>query len=299
MNAIRFPGRMPRFLFTVLLLMLPLASGCQQQRIDELETANRQLQELNAQLQAEIDQLNEQIRLLSTGDNRYAQRIAELSAQRDALQQALDESTGNIEQMKQRMASLLARGIAVDPELDAALKEFAAAHPNLVTYDSARGMVKFRSDLTFALGSAELTANATSTLRELASLLNSSAGQAYEARVVGHTDSVPISRPATRAKHPTNWHLSVHRAIAVRDALDSAGVPAVRTSVAGYSMYRPLVADQRGGAEANRRVEIYLKPYLPPQVPITGNSGTTATRTPAAPANNAGSTDNVDDMPLK
>ena len=36
------------------------------------------------------------------------------------------------------------------------LTEFAKQNPDLVDFDSARGIVKFKSDVTFATGSAEL-----------------------------------------------------------------------------------------------------------------------------------------------
>src|SRR5690606_9565468 len=104
---------------------------------------------------------------------------------------------------------------ALPADLDAALKGLAAAHPNLLTYDSATGTVRFASDFTFDLGSAELKAAASETIRALATIMNSDAASGFEMHIVGHTDNVPISRPETRAKHPTNRHLSVHRAITV------------------------------------------------------------------------------------
>ena len=88
--------------------------------------------------------------------------------------------------------------------------------------------------------------------------MNSSAGSGYIARIVGHTDNVPIGRPETKAKHPTNWHLSVHRAIAVKDLLTRTGVDPSRMSVAGYGEHRPIAPNSAKGNDLNRRVEIYL-----------------------------------------
>jgi hypothetical protein len=80
----------------------------------------------------------------------------------------------------------------------------------------------------------------------------------YEVNIVGHTDSQRIS-DATARRHPTNMHLSCHRAISVRSVLASMGVPAGRMEAAGWGEFRPMVANtSSGNTPQNRRVEIYL-----------------------------------------
>ena len=138
------------------------------------------------------------------------------------------------------------------------IEELAALNPELMTYDEARGMVRLRSDLTFGSGSDAVKSGAKDSLGKLANVLKSPAAQPYEVRIVGHTDNVRISRAATKAKHPTNWHLSVHRAISVKDVLGAAGVPSTRMSIAGYGEFQPIVPNTKKGAEGNRRVEIFL-----------------------------------------
>ena len=64
----------------------------------------------------------------------------------------------------------------------------------------------------------------------------------------------------SRQAHPTNLHLSVHRAIAVRNALVKSGVDATQVRVAGDGEFHPLVTNATGGTAENRRVEIYLVP---------------------------------------
>mgnify|MGYP003693640179 CR=1 FL=1 len=69
--------------------------------------------------------------------------------------------------------------------------------------------------------------------------------------VVGHTDTLPIG-PITGRKHPTNWHLSVHRAIAVMFTLKNYGVEYLRMGCMGYGEFRPRVPNpNRGGSEEN------------------------------------------------
>jgi hypothetical protein len=42
------------------------------------------------------------------------------------------------------------------------------------------------------------------------------------------------------------------------EVLGKAGVPSTRMSVAGYGEFHPVVPNSATGAEANRRVELYL-----------------------------------------
>jgi chemotaxis protein MotB len=145
------------------------------------------------------------------------------------------------------------------PALDAALKEFAAAHPDMITYDAKRGAVKWQSDLLFALASVVVRDSAKASLSQFARIISSDAGSEFEVLIVGHTDNIPIKRSETMRMHPTNWHLSVHRAISVSDFLQGAGLPPARIGVMGFGEYRP-VADNNseGGRAKNRRVEIFL-----------------------------------------
>jgi len=230
-----------------------LGTGCVSQRkYDDLQELYRKSQEQVVDLQTRIAELEEQIRGMDPGAD--ADRIAQLTSEKQRLQQQLSELQAKYDELAAQPPKKL-------PEpLDAELREFAENNPDIVEFDSARGMVKFKSDITFKLGSADVTDKASSTIARLAEILRGPVASNYEVRVVGHTDSVPIKRAATKQEHPTNWHLAVHRAIGVRDALDEAGAPAVRTSVSGYSKYRPVVQNTASGAEPNRRVEVYLVP---------------------------------------
>jgi len=127
-----------------------------------------------------------------------------------------------------------------------------------MTFDAEAGMLRFSSDFTFDLGSTDIKDPAARSLRTLAGLLNEDVAMNLEARIVGHTDNVPIRKASTLAKHSTNMHLSVHRAIAVGEALEQAGIDANRIQVAGYGEFRPIVPNGSRGAAQNRRVEIFV-----------------------------------------
>ena len=247
--------------WTALLTVVIGSLGCvAQSEYDQLLTTYRKTQEQVVELRAQLEEANARIAALESegSENRaMAMELEAAIAERDRLRAALADAEAQLREMGQAEPGV----VVLDPETDSQLEELASANPDLMTYVPELGMVKLRSDLTFALGSAEVSERATRSLGQLANVVNTGAASRYALRVVGHTDNVPIRNPATRAKHPTNWHLSVHRAISVRGVLDQAGVAPERTYVAGYGPYRPVVANPAsGGAEANRRVEIFLKP---------------------------------------
>jgi chemotaxis protein MotB len=234
----------------ILAVVAMVAVGCVAQReADDLKTLYRNSQEQVVDLQERLAEADARIAALMGDAGSESNALASALAERDRLRTALDDA-------EERLRN--AGTVVLPPELDDALSRLAEANPQLMSYDAERGMIKLRSDLTFGLGSADVSAGATSSLGSLAKIFKSPSASQYEVRVVGHTDNVPIKNVGTRAKHPTNWHLSVHRAISVMQVLGKAGVPNTRMSVAGYGEFHPVVANAVGGSEANRRVELYL-----------------------------------------
>lgn len=207
-------------------------------------------------------------------------RVLALEKEREALRRELDAKTALYEttkgeadrlqafvnRMQGQMDDVLKKGmgeiqvveVKLPPELDRRLKQLAEQYPNQIEYDAKKGAVRWKSDLTFAKGSDELREEARASLKAFAEIVDSSAASQFEVVVVGHTDNLPIG-PITGRKHPTNWHLSVHRAIAVMFALKQYGVDYTRLGCMGYGEFRPRVPNPaRGGSEENRRVEIFL-----------------------------------------
>lgn len=258
-----------RFALLLMAAMAAGATGCVAQReADDLRTLYRKSQEQIIDLQAQLEEANARIAALQ-GAGASSADMAALAAERDRLRQALSDAEARLREAGQQ--------VALPEPLDAALRQLAAQYPDLMEYDPAVGMVKFRSDLTFPLGSAQVGPEAKNTLNRLAEILRSDVAAGYETRIVGHTDNVRIANPATRQAHPTNWHLSAHRAIAVKDVLEQAGVEPTRLGVAGYGEYRPVVENAaRRGAEQNRRVEIYLL-----QMPSGGVATTSVAEEPS------------------
>jgi chemotaxis protein MotB len=137
------------------------------------------------------------------------------------------------------------------------LEEFAANN-EMVTYDASRGIVKFKSDLLFKSGSADVLPAAEEAVKSLCGILNSEQAKEFDIIIAGHTDDQPIRYSASR--HPTNWHLSTHRAISVLKVMEASGVESKRMSARGFGEFRPVVPNEpnKKGNAQNRRVEIYI-----------------------------------------
>jgi len=231
-------------------------TGCiAQPQHDDLRTLYRNCQERVVELEAQIESLN-----------------ADLDAARGTTagpdQATLDQlaaAQAEIDRLRQQLKDLAAGPQTGDlsAELVSALEALAKQYPGLMSFDADRKMIKLESDLTFALGSVTVKRAAADSLAKLAGVLKSADAAIFEVRVVGHTDNVPITNAANKAKYGNNWGLSAYRAKSVMEVLKANGISEKRMSIAGYGEHQPVVANPaRGGAQANRRVEIYLvTPY--------------------------------------
>ena len=248
---------------------LPIIStGCApQDRYDDLMTTNRSLREQLVVVEEQRDEARASLRIVQD-------RLAQMETSYDDLQQrytglgdALTRMETDNDQLLQRIASQQMGPLPDDVEL--ALSRVAAAYPDLLTFDARTGMLRFAADLTFNSGRATVRPEAEETVRQIAQILQAPTARGLEIRVVGHTDSEPIQHAKTRG-HPTNMHLSVHRAIAVRDALITDGIDAARIQAAGYGEFRPLVPNNPDGrTPVNRRVEMYLVPMPSLDIRVT------------------------------
>ncbi len=247
------------FVVLVVLMGTALIGGCGGTGDLQLQndTQRKRIAELEAELQAnrlELDQLRRQ---LSAAEQTGGVEV-------DALRQklaALEEDLAKKEELIKSMQEQLMGVSPLPVELNTALEDFAAQN-EMVEYDSERGLVKFKSDLLFELGSDKVTASAAETIRTLCGILNTDEAKQFDIIVAGHTDDVPIRRPDTLRAHPTNRALSSHRAIAVVNVLEGCGLAPKRMSTRGFGEYRPIAPNAPGnkGNPKNRRVEIYIVP---------------------------------------
>ena len=219
---------------------------------------------------AELDRINAQLQTDEALNKNLESQNGDLSSQVAALDAKYKDQLNSPAKIEFQAGSTT----ALPTQLSNELSQFAADHPDLVDFDAARGIVKFKSDVTFATGSAELTPEARAVIDKFASILNSPSAADYELLVVGHTDNVPVTNPETiRAGHKNNWYLSAHRAISVASEMVSQGVSKGRLGVAGYGDQRPIADNSTAeGRKLNRRVEVLILPTRHVGSAITASS---------------------------
>jgi chemotaxis protein MotB len=227
-----------------------------------LGEANRALQDRNTALTQENESLKNLVGQLNGSLTAKERLISEQNSLLNDLRAGNSDLSNKFADLDRRMQGNPFGQInvsALDSATDQALKDLANRHSDLLEYDSSRGLLRFKSDLTFGSGSDQLSSSAKSTLAQLAGILNQSAA-GYDCRVVGHTDAQRLSA-ATRQRHGTNIRLSCDRAISVRNELVASGVMAARFEVGGRGEFDPLVPNTgNGNTPQNRRVEIFLVP---------------------------------------
>ncbi len=232
----------------------------------ELVDANRALTDRNQALVQENQSLRNANAALQAGLTSRDQALADYKRQVEELLGGRGDLLARLGEMDSKLAGM--KFGQLDAETDQALRELAAQYPHLVEYDADLGMLRFKSDLTFASGSDDVTAAGRQTLQEVSRILNTSAAIGYDVRVVGHTDTQRVTQKPGR-RFTNNVELSAFRAIAVRDVLVSGGVSAPRIEVAGRGEFMPLVPNAaNGNTPANRRVELFLVRPIAPRASV-------------------------------
>lgn len=204
-----------------------------------------------------------------------AGRVNQLAAEKGGLEHQLAVANQRLNNLNSERAALHDRykhllASSTNPLPGGATARFRALaerYPEF-EFDPDTGVSKLNTDLLFALGSDEIRKDAHHILHEFADIMNSPEAQQFNILVVGHTDDVPIKKANTKARHDTNWDLSVHRGTSVVKALARHGVSEARMGAAGYSMYQPVAPNSSdANRQMNRRVEIYV---LAPDAAVIG-----------------------------
>lgn len=117
-----------------------------------------------------------------------------------------------------------------------------------------RGIVmEFPERILFDTGEAEIKEEFGPTLELLGEML---ADLPNEVIIEGHTDNVPINT----LLYPSNWELSVARAVSVtRQLVEEEGLAPERFAPTGYGEYRPIDTNETAeGRARNRRVSVVI-----------------------------------------
>lgn len=211
------------------------------ERAKAVEQARKELEDKLAALDSEKSQLSTQLNQLST--------------ERDQLTQAVQEKDAELARLK-----------ATYQDLEEKMKAEIADGEIRLTQAEGRIQVDLVDKILFDSGEASITERGAGVLTRLGAVLVGVEGRTIQ--VSGHTDdSPPSSRLA--ATFPTNWELSVARAVnVVRFLQEKAKVPARRLVAAGYGETHPVASNATPkGRARNRRIEILLIPELPAAKP--------------------------------
>lgn len=137
-------------------------------------------------------------------------------------------------------------------KIDLAMQEADDSNYKIVKQKD-RIVLTVGEQISFKEGQASLLNHIKQPLNKISQFLNKD----YTIGIVisGHTDDTPIHTE----KFPSNWELSVARALAVAKYLIGNQVDPERILVQGYGQYKPIADNYYyKGRQANRRVEISL-----------------------------------------
>lgn len=257
---------------------LVLGAGCvSQSKYDELELDANNLREENGRQAAKMKELEtvlaERTSLVNELQTKYGKassRSAELDRSLAETKQALDELSRRKAEIEQQLREFRS--------VTASLKSLIDTGAIQVKFVKGRMVVTLGSDVLFKAGSAALSAEGKSALRDVTAQLVRLDGKDFQ--VEGHTDNVPIKT----AEFPSNWALASARALRVVDTMIGAGMPADRVSAASYADTRPAAPNDTAESRAkNRRIEIVVVPDLSKLLVIGGEEKTSGKdRLPAA-----------------
>jgi len=222
-----------------------------------LETAQRETlaqEELTTEAQAQVALLNQQIAALREQLTRISDALALSEAVRS-------EQETEIADLGRRLNLALAERVQelarYRSEFFGRLREVLGDNPN-IRIEGDRFV--FQSELLFDSGSAELRPDGLRQVRQLVNTLNEVAPQIpddlnWVLRIDGHTDR----RPIATSLFPSNWELSVARALSIVRYMIALGVPPENLMAAGFGEFHPLDAGDTPQAwQQNRRIEIKL-----------------------------------------
>ena len=261
--------------------LLLLASGCVTKKV-HTELENQLASTLSAQESERatwVEELNELSMELAAAHTKIKGLESDLKNTNAALatvEKKLKNMTGERDSLLKEKASLVSSKSKLEAsiaETERALVELAnrkaAAEQRIAQYRDlvarfqtlidagklrvriidGRMVVELATDVLFASGKADLSADGKAAVVEVASVLASMEDRRYQ--VEGHTDNVPIKT----AQFPSNWELSSARALTVVRELMAAGVPAERLSAAAYGEFRPAGPNETKEERAsNRRI---------------------------------------------
>jgi chemotaxis protein MotB len=189
-----------------------------------------------------------------------AQKVEKLETEKTELATAKEELSKDVQAKTGELAQLK----GTFDGLQEKMKDEIAKGDIRLSQSGGKLRVDLVDKILFDSGEAVVSKRGEGVLSRLGGVL--AAMDDKQIQVSGHTDSNPISEKLA-SQFPTNWELSVSRAInVVRFLEEKANVPAKNLIASGYGQHHPIASNKTAAGRArNRRIEILLTPSLAPK----------------------------------
>ena len=189
-----------------------------------------------------------------------AQKVEKLESDNTELAKNKEELSKDVEAKSGELAALK----GTYDKLEDKMKDEIAKGDIRLSQSGGRLRVDLVDKILFDSGEAVVSKRGEGVLARVGAVLATVDDK--QIQVSGHTDSNPISEKLA-PQFPTNWELSVTRAVnVVRFLEEKASVPAKNLIATGYGQYHPIASNKSAAGRArNRRIEILLTPSLDPK----------------------------------
>src|SRR5436190_3185624 len=189
-----------------------------------------------------------------------AQKVEKLESDNTELAKNKEELSKDVEAKSGELAALK----GTYDKLEDKMKDEIAKGDIRLSQSGGRLRVDLVDKILFDSGEAVVSKRGEGVLARVGAVLATVDDK--QIQVSGHTDSNPISEKLA-PQFPTNWELSVSRAVnVVRFLEEKASVPAKNLTATGYGQDHPIPSNKTAAGRArNRRIEILLTPSLDPK----------------------------------
>lgn len=188
-----------------------------------------------------------------------AEEASMLETIKESLTSKVDGLSQENEKLKEEKDSLYSLLLEENYSLDSStsfldfLKENNLMESVYIIEGNKGMVIRFKDGVLFNSGEASISKGGYSILNEIAEKIKNIPNLIV---IEGFTDNIPIKT----SEFPSNWELSVARAIGVaRFMIDDMNIPEERISVSGFGEQRPIDSnDIPEGRANNRRIEITI-----------------------------------------
>ena len=226
---------------------------------NELGQVRNTLARYEAELAAahqEAATLRRELEMTAVQRDARAAELANAMNDQDALQDSIEAMTRALAEANDRELAA-ERRVYEFKTLLARFQNLIDAGKLRIKIVDGRMVLELPTDILFGSGSAALSPDGESALREVGAVLAEMSDRSFQ--VEGHTDDVPIDTK----RFGDNWELAAARALGVRTTLESAGMKPSQLSAASFADTHPVASNETpAGKTANRRIEIVLRPDL-------------------------------------